>query len=142
MAEDGCQICEAPKHPMAYACTRCKHILDRVEIRRDASGEYRRVDRAARRRALEESWHDGAFHCYYTGVELVDDRSRHRDHRYLIFDHRSPGDESSVVVACALVNHMKTDLTEQQFRTMVSQLAEVFAGGVFDERAFPEGASP
>jgi hypothetical protein len=75
MAEDGCEICGAQKHRMAYACARCKHILDRIETRRDAHGGPRRVDRQARRRALKESWRDGAFHCYYTGIELVDDRT-------------------------------------------------------------------
>lgn len=142
MDDGGCTVCHGPKHPQAYACARCKKILDRVETRRDASGALRHVDRDARLRAMRESWHDGAFHCFYTGVALIDDGQRWRDHRYLAFEHRTPGDESSVVVTCSLVNRMKTDLTEQQFRTMVAELAKVFAGGSFDERAFPEGTAP
>ena len=142
MADGGCTVCGAPKHPQAYACARCKKILDRVETRRDASGALRRFDRDARLRAMRESWHDGAFHCFYTGVALIDEGQRWRDHRYLAFEHRTPGDESSVVVTCSLVNRMKTDLTEQQFRAMVAELANVFAGGSFDERAFPEGTAP
>jgi hypothetical protein len=59
-----------------------------------------------------------------------------------MFDHRTPGDESSVVVASALINHMKTGLTEQQFKVMVAELAKVLAGGIFDDCAFPEGVSP
>ena len=37
---------------------------------------------------------------------------------------------------------MKTDLTEEQFKAMVAELAKVFTGGTFDERAFPEGMTP
>ena len=54
--------------PAGRWCARCKRILDRVETRRDASGGLRRVDAAARLRALAGSWRDGAFHCFYTGV--------------------------------------------------------------------------
>jgi hypothetical protein len=50
--------------------------------------------------------------------------------------------EASVVVTCALVNRMKTDLTDAQFKAMVCELARVFAGGTFSQRAFPEGVSP
>jgi hypothetical protein len=107
-----------------------------------ASGVYIKFDREARLHALQDSWHDGAFHCYYTGISLIEAGQLWRDHRYLVFEHRTPGDEASVVVACALVNRMKTDLTEEQFKTMVTELANVFAGGRFDERVFPEGTTP
>lgn len=133
-----CAVCGAEKHQMANTCARCKHILDRVETRRDASGAVRRVDRAARLRAMRESWRDGAFHCFYTGVALVDDSRRFRDHRYLVFEHRIPGKEASVVVTCALIGRMKTGLTEEQFKEMVTELARAFDGGTFDERAFPD----
>ncbi len=142
VSEVRCVVCGAAKHPQAYACTRCKRILDRIETRRDASGAYRRFDREARLRALRDSWHDGAFHCFYTGIVLVEEGRRWRDHRYLSFEHRTPGDEASVVVTCALVNRMKTDLTEDQFKAMVTELAKVFAGGTFDERVFPDGTVP
>jgi hypothetical protein len=142
MHRDGCAVCGAEKHLKASTCPRCKHILDRVETRRDPSGAIRHVDRQARLRALQESWRDGTFRCFYTDVALVDDSGRARDHRYLVFDHRTPGDEGSVVVTCALVNRLKTDLTEEQFKVMVTELAKVFAGGAFDERAFPEGVAP
>lgn len=142
MLSDPCAVCGSERHPLAYACTRCKRILDRVETRRDTSGVPRKVDMAARLRALQTSWRDGSFRCFYTGVELIDEGRRWRDHRYLVFEHKIPGDEASVVVTCALVNRMKTDLTEEQFKRMVMELAKVFDGGTFDERAFPEGTAP
>jgi hypothetical protein len=116
VSEAACVVCGADKHPRAYACTRCKRILDRIETRRDADGNPRRVNRNARLTALRTSWHDGAFHCAYTGIELIVDGTRWRDHRYLVFDHGTPGVESSVFVTCNLINRMKTDLTDQQFR--------------------------
>lgn len=137
-----CAVCGAEKHHLADTCARCKRILDRVETRRDASGAVRRVNHAARLRALQESWRDGAFRCFYTGVTLVDDPRRFRDHRYLVFENRTPGDEASVVVTCALINRMKTDLTEEQFKEMVRELARALDGGTFDEHAFPGGAAP
>ena len=138
MTGDRCVVCGAGTHRPAAACARCKRILDRVETRRDASGGLRRVDAAARLRALAGSWRDGAFHCFYTGVCLIEDHSRWRDHRYLVFEDRIPGDGSSVVVTCALVSRMKADLTEDRFKLIVTELAKVFDGGTFDQRAFPD----
>jgi len=87
-------------------------ILDRVETRRDASGGVRRVDAAARLRALAGSWR------------------------------RIPGDGASVVVTCALVSRMKADLTEDRFKLIVTELAKVFDGGAFDQGAFPDLRTP
>jgi hypothetical protein len=77
---------------------------------------------------MRDSWRDGAFHCFYTGIELEIRGERWRDHRYLAFEHRTPGDEASVVVTCSLVNRTKTDLTEDEFRAMVTERARAFAG--------------
>jgi hypothetical protein len=137
MTGDRCVVCGAGTHRPAQGCARCKRILDRVETRRDASGGLRRVDAAARLGALARSWRDGAFHCFYTGVCLIEDHSRWRDHRYLVFEDRIPGDGTSVVVTCALVSRMKADLAEDQFKLIVTELAKVFDGGTFDQSAFP-----
>jgi hypothetical protein len=37
---------------------------------------------------------------------------------------------------------MKTDLSDKEFRRLVTALAKSFAGEGFDERAFPEGQRP
>jgi hypothetical protein len=58
-----------------------------------------------------------------------------------VFEHRTPGDEASLVVTCDLVNRMKTDLTEEEFKAVVAELAKVFTGGTFDERV-PGGNNP
>jgi hypothetical protein len=42
-----------------------------------------------------------------------------------------------VGVFADLVNRMKTDLSEEDFRRMVAALARKFENGEFDESAFP-----
>jgi hypothetical protein len=117
-------------------------IIDRAETRKDAAGRNRCFDREARISALQAAWRDGAFHCHYTGVRLIDDPTQFRDHRYVALEHQTPGDESSIVVTCSMVNRMKTDLSDAEFRRVVIELAKVFQGGQFDEQVFPEGKRP
>jgi hypothetical protein len=135
---DACLICSEERHPQAYACPRCKKIIDRLETRKDGEGRLRRIDREARIRALQASWDPEvkAFRCHYTGVEL--DTSDWRDHRYLSLEHQTPGDESDITVVSLLVNRMKTDLSDAEFRAMIAALAASFAGEAFDESAFPD----
>lgn len=138
MTTDGCEICGDPKHPQAYACDRCKKILHRVDMRRDSAGKLRKPDREARKSALREAWKpdDRCFRCYYTGIALNTDD--HRDHRYLSLEHQTPGNETEIVVVSALINRMKTDLSDEEFRRMVGALARKFKGEDFDETAFPK----
>lgn len=122
-----CDICGSDKHPYAHFCKRCKKLVDRVDIRKKA-------DKDARAKALKEAWEGEAFSCYYTGVKLVEDNPK--DPRYLTFDHRTPRIESDVVVTAALINDMKTDMTEDEFKATVIQLNSRFAGGSFDGSVF------
>lgn len=133
-----CAVCGGVKNHDAYACARCKPILDRIESRRLQSGIVRRADRQARIDALTASWdaEGGCFRCHYTGVALAEDD--HRDDRYLSWERRTRGDESSVVVTSALVSRMMTDLSEQEFQRMVAGLHSRFSGGAFDEAAYPD----
>ncbi len=124
MATKLCDVCKADTHPLARLCKRCKRFVDRVDIRRKPN-KHARVD------ALRSAWDGDRFHCYYTGVRLEEDDSKHP--RYLTFDHRTPRDENDVVVAAMCVNDMKTDLSEEEFRAVVLGLADRFGGGSFDE---------
>lgn len=47
-----------------------------------------------------------------------------------------PRDESDIVLAAALINDMNSDMSEDEFKIMVTQLASRFAGGTFDEAVF------
>jgi hypothetical protein len=49
-----------------------------------------------------------------------------------------PGDEASVVLVADLVNRMKSDMTDAEFRGMVTALASHFGGSEFDHAAFPD----
>lgn len=125
---DTCPICGSPlHHPLAYYCRRCKRLIDRVDIRR-------KRDKSARERALKEAWDGQGFRCYYTGIRLVENNPK--DPRYLTFDHRIPRQEHDVVVAAAAINDMKSDMSDDEFRAMVIQLANRFKGEGFDETVF------
>ncbi len=102
-------------------------------------------NKAARFKHMHERWdHDRGFTCVYTGVtlELRDRRSP----LYAEWDHATPGDDSSVVLAAALVNRMKCYLDAEQFRTMVGALARYIDDPSpekqFDRSAFPRGPVP
>jgi hypothetical protein len=58
-----------------------------------------------------------------------------KDPRYITFDHRTPRQEDDIVVAAACINDMKSDLSEDEFKGIVVQLARRFAGESFDESA-------
>lgn len=122
-----CGICGAPRHPLASYCKRCKKLIDRVDIRR-------KPDKSARVQALKHAWDGVGFRCHYSGIRLVEDN--HRDPRYLTFDHVTPRQEEKVVVTAAVLNDMKSDMTDAEFRAMIIQLASRFAGGKFDENLF------
>jgi len=122
-----CEVCGKAIHPLAHCCKRHKRLLDRVDRRM-------KPDKKARLRALKEAWDGRGFRCHYSGITLVEDDPS--DPRYLTFDHRTPRNESDIVVTAAVLNDMKSDLTEKEFRNMIIQLARRFEGGGFDESVF------
>jgi hypothetical protein len=131
-----CRVCDHPSVAGSYLCSRCRNLRDRVDTRKDALGKGRTIDKAARRRALIEQWSadiDG-FRCHYTGVKLSHD---YGSRRYATWEHREPGDESSVVLVADLVNKMKGDMSEAEFKKLVRALARHFDEESFDESAFP-----
>lgn len=59
--------------------------------------------------------------------------------RYATWEHVMPGNASSVVLTADLIDKMKCDSSEQEFRTLVRALAAAdFDPQEFDESAFPE----
>ena len=124
MNEHVCAVCSAPRHRLAKLCERCKKLRDRLDTRARRRGT--RTDKAARERALAVAWApaDNAFRCAYSGVTLNHDPA---SPWHLTFDHRTARDESDIVVCAALVKDMKSDLTLDEFKRVVAQLAERFA---------------
>jgi hypothetical protein len=121
-----CSVCAGQRHSLATFCRRCKDFLDRGDMRR-------RPDKQARAEALRRGWDGSGFRCYYTGVRLNETDFSHPC--YLTFDHRTPRVENDIVLAAACINDMKSDLTEEEFRAVVMQLAARFSGRLqpFDE---------
>jgi hypothetical protein len=110
--------------------------MARLELRKNADGSGRSVDKQARLRAMRRQFDPqiDSYRCYFTGVRLELAAGTRRSAEWT---HLTAGDESSVVLACKLVNRMQTDLTEPEFKMLVKALARHFDGDPFDEAAFP-----
>jgi len=67
------------------------------------------------------------FACYYTGMLL--DLDDPKSHWYLVFDHWMPRDPRKIVITSALLNEMKSDLTEEEFWYFIRQLANFYRKG-------------
>ncbi|MFA5304750.1 MAG: hypothetical protein WDL99_03735 [Candidatus Omnitrophota bacterium] len=122
-----CPICRGSTHFLANYCKRCKKLIDRVDMRA-------KINKEARIQALKRAWDGNSFRCYYTGIKLVE--NNHKDPLYLTFDHRIPRKEDDIVVAAAILNDMKSDMDENEFKAIIFQLAEHFKGKEIDEKAF------
>lgn len=114
--------------------------MARVEIRKNAEGRGRSVDKQARLRAMQKQFDPSidSYRCHFTGVPLTLTPGTRRSAEWT---HLTACDESSVVLACKLVNRMQTDLTEAEFHRLVKALARRFDGEPFDESAFPPDRS-
>ena len=120
--------------PNAYLCARCKRVLRPEKL----TGEQKDF----RIRHMRDQWkRHRDFLCTYTGVklELEDDSSV----LFREWEHGTPGEESSVVLAAALVNRMKCNMEVDDFERMVIALADRFKDGTpFDPDAWPNITFP
>lgn len=135
-ASPTCRACGRQSVAGSYLCVRCKPVMARLELRKNADGRGRSVDKQARLRAMQRQFDPqiDSYRCYFTGVRLELAAGMRRSAEWA---HLTAGDESSVVLACKLVNRMQTDLTEAEFEMLVKALARRFDGEPFDEAAFP-----
>jgi hypothetical protein len=79
--------------------------------------------------ALKESYDPAtdSFLCHYTGFAVnLENLGRPWD---LTYDHPTPGDGSRLVVAAYWVNVMKTQLSEDEFRAVIIEMARSFETG-------------
>jgi hypothetical protein len=93
-------------------CARCARIAIRMKRARFP------------REAIDGVWdyiRKYGFVCYYTGMPLVLDDPK--SPWYLVFDHWIPRDPRKIVITTALLNKMKSDLTEDEFWYFIRQLA-------------------
>src|SRR5438874_285316 len=125
-----CRICSNESFAGSFLCPPCRRLYYRAENRPGADGRGRKVDKTARFKAMKKQWRDDAFRCHYTDIALSigDKRSR----RYATWEHVTPSDETSVVLVAELVNKMKADMNNAEFKRMVLALARSFDGVPFD----------
>ena len=113
-----CTVCGVLHGWQAKCCPSCRRLVGRNDIRA-------KHNKAARLAALKRAWRGSAFYCEITGWKL--NTNDHLSPFYLTWEHLTPGNEDDIVVAAALVNHMKTNLTLDEFKLLVCALAKRFA---------------
>jgi hypothetical protein len=98
-------------------CQRCRRIL------------FSEAERTAKREALRKAYDAaaGGFRCHYTGVLL--DLGDTSDPWHLSFDHRLPGRKGNIAVTSVIINNMKSELSDGEFRKVVVELAKHFETG-------------
>lgn len=116
--EVACTVCGVLHVRQATCCPSCRKLIGRKDVRA-------KYDKAARLAALKRAWRGSAFYCEITGWRLT--TANRESPFYLTWEHLTPGNEKSVVVAAALVNRMKANLTLDQFKLLVCALANRFA---------------
>ncbi|HMI82235.1 MAG TPA: hypothetical protein VK480_10645 [Solirubrobacterales bacterium] len=131
-----CRACGGQSIAGSYLCARCRRIMARVETRKNPQGRGRAVDKQAPAAGDEAAVRpvDRRLPLLLTDMPLELAAGTRRSAEWT---HLTAGDESSVVLACKLVNRMQTDLTEREFEALVKALARRFEGEPFDESAFP-----
>jgi len=131
----GCWACGAPVHRYnAKFCLRCAKFGQRMRTKHFPPETVK---------AIWEYIRKYGYVCYYTGMAL--DLENRKSPLYLVFDHWIPGDPSKVVITSALVNEMKSDMSQDEFEDTVCQLADHFKKGtpvvlrpfVYWDRVYP-----
>ena len=126
-----CIICNAMlRHSLAKYCRRCGNIMGRFET-------HGKADVAARVKALQNSWdkENEYFRCHYSGIRLVDDN--YKDPRYVTFDYLTPLKGGELVITASIISDMKSDMSADEFKTIINQLAKHFEDGAeVDENIF------
>ena len=115
----GCWACGDPVHRYnAKYCSRCAKFGARMRTKHFPPAVVK---------AIWEYIKKYGYVCYYTGMIL--DLENKKSPRYLVFDHWIPGDPSKVVICAAVVNEMKSDMSQDEFEDTVCQMADHFREG-------------
>ena len=112
-----CKVCgKEPLRGRTY-CERCRRLV---------LGEMDRNVKVETLKAAYDKDVDG-FRCHYTGFLLdLNDRA---SPWHLNFDHCFPGRPGKYWLACQIINLMKTELSEEEFKKVVMELAGHFETG-------------
>lgn len=130
-----CKICGVDNIPsQSFYCLNCRKLVDK------ASKGKRRIGRKVAAQALKLARRKGkkGFYCHYTDVEVLVDKKYEGSPRYINFDHRTPGKNDDIVISTALINDMKTDMSEEEFKNIVNELDRHFRNrkSIFNQEIF------
>ena len=80
---------------------------------------------------MQASWSttDQCFRCHYSGARLVE---QYPHPAYPTFDHTTARDGREVTFVSALINDMKSVLSDADFKTVVIEMGKKFQGLPFD----------
>ena len=116
-SSEACKICGKPPMKQGLYCARCKKAI---------FGHKEQALMEAVLIACYDKQQDG-FRCGYTG--MVTDLDEPTGPYHLSYDHRFPGHPGNIVVCIFIVNLMKTQLSDDEFRIIVINLAKHFTTG-------------
>jgi hypothetical protein len=121
-----CCICGKPFYVNANNekyCRMCAELVWRMEIKKFPAATVKQV---------LDSIREHGYVCYYTGMPL---ERNPLSPWYVVLDHWMPGNPQKVVLTSALLNDMKSDLTEDEFWYFIKQLyCHHFKGKRFRKR--------
>jgi DNA-directed RNA polymerase subunit RPC12/RpoP len=120
-----CVICgksTESNSPTALYCPRCRKLKHKAL--------KRKIYAEVSKKALKDAWKGDGFYCHYCKHKLEEKNSK--SPYYITFDHVIPQQNNNIVMAAAIINDMKSDMDEAEFRKMVISLANCFNGGTFD----------
>jgi len=107
-----CCICDKPVFSIkSIYCRTCSHFSARMSDERFSPAIREDLWRYVRKHG---------YVCYYTQDDL--DVFVKSSAYFLEFDRVIPGDPRKIVITSALVNEMKGDMTEKEFKSTVRQL--------------------
>jgi hypothetical protein len=120
----------SPHEKACAGCRRAAALKGRKFCARCARLAFRMKHDRLFRESMEGIWdylRKYGYVCYYTQMTLVTDDPK--SPWYLVFDHWMPRDPRKIVITSALVNEMKSDLTEDEFWYFIRQLANFYRKG-------------
>jgi 5-methylcytosine-specific restriction endonuclease McrA len=112
-----CILCGKVPVPHTRYCARCHKLAD--------APDFSMVQLEALIDAYDRDL--DAFICHYTGLPL--DLTDPGSPLYLNFDHVIPRDNRRLVCAASFVNVMKSEMTEDEFRAVIIELAHHWETG-------------
>lgn len=108
-----CHVCDKPCSKGSKYCPQCSKLYHRMRNKQFPPDTVK---------AIWDYVRKNGYVCYYTKMPL--DTQDTRSAWYCVFDHWIPGDPRKVVLTSALLNDMKSDLTEKEFWYFILQLAD------------------